>query len=301
MAHAERGQGGPHEQSGVAVASDDANPTLRRRELAFLLRKLRTDRGLTVDEVAQRLLVSPTKISRLETGRTGASARDIRDLCNLYQVTDQAEQERLMTLAREGKQRAWWQQQALPYADYIGLEAEASSISDFNSDVVSGLLQTEEYARAIFGIAVPPLDRATLEQRVEARAKRQDLLTRDDSPLFHCILDEAALRRHVGGSAVMRAQLERIIETADLPKVTVQLIPLEVGAHPGMASAFDILEFAESTVNDVVYIEGIFGRIYLESAADLNIHRQLFSRLRSVALNPEDTITLIKRIATTYG
>jgi transcriptional regulator with XRE-family HTH domain len=290
------GKGQVTEHPGVKVASDDANPTLRRRELGFLLRKLRTDRGLTVDEVTKRLLVSPTKISRLETGRTGASARDVRDLCDLYQVTDQAEREQLMTLAREGKQRAWWQQEALPYATYIGLEAEATSISDYNPDVVSGLLQTEEYARALFGIAVPPLDRATLEQRVEARIKRQDLLTQDNGPLFHCILDEAALRRHVGGSAAMRVQLERIIEIADLPKVIIQLIPLEVGAYPGMGSAFDILEFEERMVNDVVYVEGIFGDIYLESAGDLDRCKQLFARLRSAALNPEDSIALTARI-----
>lgn len=294
------GNGSSHEHPGVKVASDDANPTLRRRELGFLLRKLRTDQGLTVDEVTKRLLVSPTKISRLETGRTGASARDIRDLCDLYQVADQAERERLMTLAREGKQRAWWQRSALPYGTYIGLEAEATSISDYNSDIVSGLLQTEEYARALFEIAVPPLDPAAFEQRVEARIKRQSLLTEDNGPQFHCVLDEAALRRHVGGSVVMRAQLERIIETADLPKVTIQLIPSEFGAYPGMGSAFDILEFEEHMVNDVVYVEGIFGDIYLEGAADLDRCKQLFSRLRSIALNPEDSIALIAQISTIY-
>jgi transcriptional regulator with XRE-family HTH domain len=295
------GNGSSPEHPGVKVASDDANPTLRRRELGFLLRKLRTDRGLTLDEVAEYLLVSPTKISRLETGRTGASARDIRDLANLFQITDQAERERLMTLAREGKQRAWWQQYSLPYATYVGLEAEATSISDYNSGIISGLLQTEEYARAMFGTAVPPLDRATLEQRVEARTKRQKLLMQDNGPLFHCILDEAALRRHVGGPSVMKAQLEHLIGAADLPSVTLQLIPLEAGAHPGMANAFNILEFTEGAINDLVYIESFYGRMYLESAADLDLHKQLFSRLRSIALSPGRTTTLIARIATTYN
>lgn len=289
-----------HERHGTRVASD-TNPTLRRRELGFLLRKLRTDRGLSVDEVTKRLLFSATKISRLETGRAGASPRDIRDLCVLYEVTDPAERERLMTLAREGKQRAWWQEYALPYATYVGLEAEAASISDYDSGVITGLLQVEGYARAMFETAVPPLDRATIEQRVEARIKRQALLTQDEGPFFHSILDEGALRRHVGGSAVMRAQMERIVEVASLPKVTFQLIPVELGAHAAMDSTFVILEFDEPMVNDVVYVEGLVGNIYLESAADLERYKRVFSRLRSIALSPEDSIALVTRIAAAYG
>ena len=281
--------------------ASDTNPTLRRRELGFLLRKLRTDRGLSVDEVTKRLLFSATKISRLETGRAGASPRDIRDLCVLYEVTDPAERERLMTLAREGKQRAWWQEYALPYATYVGLEAEAASISDYDSGVITGLLQVEGYARAMFETAVPPLDRATIEQRVEARIKRQALLTQDEGPFFHSILDEGALRRHVGGSAVMRAQMERIVEVASLPKVTFQLIPVELGAHAAMDSTFVILEFDEPMVNDVVYVEGLVGNIYLESAADLERYKRVFSRLRSIALSPEDSIALVTRIAAAYG
>jgi len=294
------GHSSSYEHHGTKVASDDANPTLRRRELGFLLRRLRNDRGLSVEEVTARLLISATKVSRLETGRAGASPRDIRDLCDLYQVTDPAERERLMALAREGKQRAWWQRYALPYATYVGLEAEATSISDYNSDVVTGLFQVEDYARAIFEVAEPPLDRSTIEQRVEARIKRQVLLTQDDGPMFHCILDESALRHNVGGSAVMRAQLERIIEVASLPKVTFQLIPLEIGAHPAMDSTFVILEFEEPTVNDVVYVEGLVGNIYFESTTDLNRYKQMFSRLRSIALSPEGSITLVTRIAATY-
>ncbi len=247
-----------------------------------------------------RLLCSATKISRLETGRAGASPRDIRDLCDLYEVTDPVERERLMTLARAGKQRAWWQEFALPYATYVGLEAEAASISDYNSDIVTGLLQVADYARSMFEAAEPPLDRATIGQRVEARIRRQVLLTQDGSPHFHCILDEGALRRPVGGSAVMRAQLERIIEVASLPKVTFQLIPLDLGAHPALDSTFVILEFEEPMVNDVVYVEGFVGNIYLENAADLERYKQMFSRLRSMALDPADSIALVARIAATY-
>lgn len=282
------------------MATGGTNPTLRRRELGFLLRKLRTDRGLTVEDVTERLLFSSAKLSRLETGRAGATPRDMRDLCNLYAVTDPAERERLMTLAREGKQRAWWQEYALPYAPYVGLEAEAASISDYNSDVVTGQFQIESYARAIFESSEPPLDPATIEQRVEARLRRQALLTQDDGPLFHSILDEGALRRPIGGWAVMRAQLERIMEIAGFPKVTFQLIPLDIGAHPAMDSTFVILEFEKTMVNDVVYVEGVVGNLYLEGAADLERYKQMFFRLRSIALNPEDSIAAVARIAATY-
>ena len=206
-----------------------------------------------------------------------------------------------MTLAREGKQRGWWQEYALPYATYVGLEADAASISEYNSDLVTGLLQVEGYARAILrAVAEPPLDDATVEQRVEARIKRQVLLTKDDGPSFHCILDEGALHRPVGGPAVMRAQLARIIELARLPRVTFQLIPLDVGAHPGLGSTFIILDFEKSMVNDVVYVEGLVGNVYLEGAADLERYRRVFSRLHSIALSPEDSIAAVRRIVAIY-
>jgi transcriptional regulator with XRE-family HTH domain len=265
-----------------------------------LLRQLRTERGLSIDEVTERAMFSATKLSRLETGRVGASPRDIRDLCIVYGITDPADRERLMVLAREGKQRAWWQQSDLPYATYIGLEAEAASISDYNTDVVTGLLQVEGYARAIFESGDPPLEAAVLERRVEARIRRRSLLTRDDAPPLHCIMDESALRRPIGGPAVMRAQLERIIEVASLPKVTYQLIPFVAGAHPGLDSNFVILEFSKPMVNDVVYVEGVVGNIYLESAAELERYKRIFSRLQSIALDPESSVAMVERIAATY-
>ena len=207
-----------------------------------------------------------------------------------------------MALAREGKQRAWWQEFDLPYAHatYIGLEAEAVSIRDYNTDVVNGLLQVEGYARAIFETAEPPLDPATIDQRIEARHRRQALLTREDGPDVHVILDEGALHRPVGGPAVMRAQIARIIEVADFPRVTFQLIPLKIGAHPALASTFVTLDFNKQSVNDVVYVEGAVGNIYFESAADLQRYRNLFSRLETIALNPEESIALAETIALTY-
>lgn len=267
-----------------------------------MLRRLRTERGLSVEDVTSRAMFSPTKLSRLETGRVGASPRDIRDLCIVYGITDTAERERLADLAREGKQRAWWQQYDLPYATYIGLETEATSISDYDSDIVPGILQVEGYARAIFETGDPPLDNAGIEQRTEARMRRQALLTRDEGPLsqYTLIVDEGALRRPIGSAAVMRAQLARIIEAASLHKVTFQVIPFGVGAHPGLQSNFVILEFDKATVNDVVYVEGAVGNIYLESAADLVRYKRILSRLQSIALDPEGSVAMVARIAETY-
>ena len=281
------------------MASEN-NPTLRRRQLGFLLRQLRAERGLSIDDVTERAMFSATKLSRLETGRVGASPRDIRDLCIVYGITDPAERDRLMALAREGKQRAWWQQFDLPYATYVGLEAEATSISQFESDIVPGLLQVEPYARAIFESADPPLDTPAINRRIEARIRRQALLGRDDGPLLHCIVDEAALRRPIGGPAVMRAQLAQIVESAGLPRVTFQVIPFAVGAHPGLDSNFAILEIADPAVNDVVYVEGAVGNIYLETAADLERYRRIFSRLQSIALDPESSVAMATRIAAAY-
>jgi transcriptional regulator with XRE-family HTH domain len=283
------------------VASE-SNPTLRRRELGYLLRHLRTERGLTVEEVAERAMFSATKLSRLETGRVGASPRDIRDLCLVYGITDTAERERLMALAREGKQRAWWQQYDLPYETYVGLEIEAAGISDYNTDIVPGPLQIEAYARAVIRAGDPPLDDAAIDQRTEARMRRQTLLTRDDTPLsrYNAIVDEGALRRPVGGTSVMQAQLAHIIEVASLPKVAFQVIPLAVGAHPGLQSNFVILEFRNPTVNDVVYVEGAIGNIYLESSADLTRYKRMLSQLQTIALDPEDSVAMVARIADTY-
>jgi transcriptional regulator with XRE-family HTH domain len=284
---------------GTKVANE-GNPTLRRRELGFLLRQLRTDRGLSVDVVAERAMFSQTKISRLETGRVGASPRDIRDLLLVYGITDPAKREQLMALAREGKQRAWWQALDPPYATYVGLEAEASLIRDYNTDIVNGLLQVEEYARAILEAGEPPQDPGTIDNRADVRMKRQALLTRDGGPAFRFILDEGALHRPVGGPAVMRAQLAHLIEVAKLPSVMFRVIPLSIGAHPALDSVFAIVDSGNASVNDVVYVEGAVGNIYLESAADLERYRKMWSRLETIALSQEDSASLVSSIVSNY-
>jgi transcriptional regulator with XRE-family HTH domain len=277
------------------------SPTVRRRELGALLRALRNEKGFTVEQVAARLLCSPSKVSRMETGHGIATPRDIRDLCDFYDVTDLAERDRMMQLSHDGKQQGWWQSYDLPYSTYVGLEAEAVSISDFQSSVVPGLLQTADYARAGHEGAMPRLSLEEIDRRIEAKLTRQNLLTQPDPPLFNAVLDEAVLHRQVGGPRSMQAQLEHLIEITDLPNVTVQVIPFTFGAHPGVESNFNILDMRAPTPG-VVFVEGLVGFLYLERADDLERYHTIFDRLQSIALSPKDTINLIVKIrANTRG
>jgi transcriptional regulator with XRE-family HTH domain len=271
------------------------SPTVRRRELGALLRSLRNEKGLTVDQVATSLMCSPSKVSRMETGHGAATPRDIRDLCNLYGVTDEAERDRMMKLSHEGKQQGWWQSYDLPYSTYVGLEAEAVAISDFQSSVVPGLLQTAEYARAGHEGAMPRLSPDQIERQIEAKLTRQSLLTQERPPSFRAVLDEAVLHREVGGPKVMKAQLERLIEVACLPNVTIQVIPFTFGAHPAVESNFNILEMPAWT-RGVVFVEGLVGSIYLEKDDDLKRYQKIFEQLQTIALSPKDTISVIAKV-----
>jgi len=275
------------------------SPTLRRRELGALLRAHRLDLGLTVDQVAERLLCSPSKVSRMETGQRGATQRDVRDLCALYGITGEEECARLMTLAREGKEQGWWQPFELPYSTYVGLEQEALSMRIYQSAVVPGLLQTGSYARAVHRAWVPEFDPQVIEQRIEERATRQQLLTRPDSPQIAIVLDEAVLLRPIGGAAVMYEQLGMILEICEQPNVTVQIMPFAAGAHPALESDFVILNFGRTP--SVVYVEGLVGQIYLDRAQDVQRYLQVFDRLCVMALSPKDSTDLMMKVRETYN
>lgn len=279
--------------------AEAGNPTVRRRELGVLLRALRTEKGLTVEQVAEQLLCSTSKVSRMETGHGVATPRDIRDLCNLYQVTDRAERDRLMTLARQSKEQAWWQSYDLAYGTYVGLEAEAVAISAFQSSVVHGLLHTADYARAGHEGAMPRLDPGQIEMQIEAKLTRQSILTRPSPARLAVILDEAALRRMVGGPQVMAAQLAKILEVSSLPNVTVRVIPFAKGFHPALESNFTILELQAPTPG-VVFVEGLIGSVYLERPEDLKRYREIFDRLQSIAFSPQDTADLIAHLSCEY-
>jgi transcriptional regulator with XRE-family HTH domain len=265
-----------------------------------MLRALRTEAGLTVEQVAESLLCSPSKVSRLETGHRGASARDIRDLSDLYQV-DPAQREHLAELARESKVQAWWQPYGLPYETYVGLETEALCISDFESGVFPGLLQTPDYTRVIHESGMPKLSSDVIEQRIEVRLVRQAALTREEPapPKLDAIIDEAVLHRPVGGPEVMRAQIDRVIAACELPNVTVRVLPFAAGAHPALDSTFILLEF-EEPVPGVVYVEGLVGHLLLERAVDVQRYRQVFERLRTTSLDEQKSLDLMSSMRAVY-
>lgn len=275
------------------------NPTVRRRELGGLLRKLRVNKGLKVEQVADFLGVSTSKVSRLETGQRGVSARDICTLCDLYEVDDDQRQH-LTELAREGKQRAWWQPLGLPYTTYIGLEAEAASISDYGLGIMPGLLQTADYARAVVQAAVPKWEPDVVEQRVAGRMARQHLLFSENPPHFEAVVGESVLHRVVGSPAVMRAQLKRLLELADLPRVTLRVIPYDSGALPAGNNKFIILRFASPTISDVVFIEGLTGDLYLEDPHEVEVYNATFRTLIHMAASPDITQEIIRTMIVHY-
>jgi transcriptional regulator with XRE-family HTH domain len=284
------------------VSSGNINPTVRRRRLGSELRKLREDTGMTAEAVAAKLLVSQSKISRLENGRRSISPRDVRDLCEAYGVTDQAHIEGLMAMARESRQRGWWHAFGdLPYSVYIGLEQEASSIRNYESLLIPGLLQTPEYAEAcVWGIE-PDKDREAVQRRVDVRMKRQERILGEDPVEFWAVIDEAALHRMVGDRGIMRQQLEQLQSYCELQHVNLQVLAFEAGAHPGMSGAFSILEFPESADTAVVYLEGVTSDLYLEKESDVRRYTGLYEHLRATALSVADTRRLIARLAKEYA
>jgi transcriptional regulator with XRE-family HTH domain len=275
------------------------SPTVRRRELGALLRGLRLKQRLTVERAAEQLMFSMSKLSRIETGHGVPTARDLRDLCELYSVTGEAERDRMAKLAAEGRQQAWWQSYDLGYETYAGLEAEASAISAFQSSVIHGLLQTAEYARAGHESAMPKLDPDQIDLQIEAKLTRQHLLTGVRPPRLAVVLDEAALRRMTGGHLVMAAQLAKILDISARPGVTVQVLPFELGSHPALESNFTILDLP-GQAPDVVFVEGLIGSTYLERADDLKRYREIFCKLQSMALNSQDTAELIAQLIRSY-
>jgi transcriptional regulator with XRE-family HTH domain len=275
------------------------SPTIRRRELGAMLRALRQEQGLTVDQVAERLLCSPSKVSRMETGQRGATLRDVRDLAKIYGLTDQAKVDNLMGLARAGREHGWWQSYNLDFATYVGLEEAAVSLSFYMPMLIPGLLQTPGYVRALHEADMQNYTPERVEAAVEVRLKRQQILTRNPPLQLSVVLDEAVLHRVVGGPVAMGEQLDRLIETGKLTNVTINVIPFTVGAHPAMDSLFEILDFGD-TAPQVVYVEGLMGYIYLDRAQDISRYAQVFDHLRSLALTSEESAVLIAKIRAQY-
>jgi transcriptional regulator with XRE-family HTH domain len=268
---------------GSPPGGSGAGPTVLRIALGTHLRQLRETSGLTTAQAADVIRATPSKISRLENGRSAARQRDIADLLTLYGVTDQAEQEQVLALTRQAAVPGWWQ----PYNDvlpkwlelYIGLEEAASVIRSYEVQFVHGLLQTEDYARAVISITHMGASAEEIERRVSLRLRRQRLLTGPRAPQLWAVVDEAALRRSPDNSKVMRGQLEHLLELTALPNVTVQVIPFDSGAHAAAGGPFTILRFPELDLPDVVYLEQLNSSLYLDQPDEVSGYLTVMDRL----------------------
>jgi transcriptional regulator with XRE-family HTH domain len=278
------------------------SPTVRRRRLRYELRRLREERGLTIEQVQEQSggdLRGPT-ISRWETGERSIRPTDLRLLMDIYGIQGE-QREALLTLARQAKERGWWQtySSAVPewFQVYVGLEAEASQIHRYDAELVPGVLQTPDYYRAFIQAAPAAGNDEEIERKVAVRSTRGQLLTSDEPPEFWAVLNEAVIRRIAGGPQVMREQLNHIAEMAKLPHVTVQVLPFSSGMHPAMDGSFIILGFPETADPDVVYLESQTGSLYLEEAPATERYARMFSHLIAKALDPDESRRLITRAA----
>jgi len=279
---------------------EPASPTVRRWELAKHLRALRASRGLSIEQVASELLCSPSKISRIENAVRAPTQRDVRDLSRIYEVSDETGRE-LMELARESKQRAWWQiydEVVSRASTYIDLEEAATEISWYETIRIPGLLQTPDYTRAIMRALFPSMGPEGLDQYAASRAERQNRLIAKPPLRLWAILDEAAVRRQVGGPKVLYDQLQRLIEVAQqFPNVTLQLVPFTAGGHAGMDGSFSIMTFPQGSLSDIIYIENRTGNIFLDRESDLQVFREVLNYLRATAANPDESLDLLEHIA----
>jgi len=286
-----------------APGTDDpaVGGVILRMLLGAELRRLREAADVTSEQAGYAIRASRSKISRMETGQVGFKTRDVTDLLALYGVTDEQVQSRFLHLAHESSRPDWWAKYSdiLPgwFENYLGLESASSAIRAFEVQFVHGLFQTEDYARAVTRLGHKTAPAAEIEHRVGLRVKRQELLTRADPPRIWSVMDEAALRRPVGGSAVMRAQLHRLIQVAKMPQVTVQVVPFAGGGHAGASGSFTVLRFEEQDLPDVVYIEQLTGAAYLEQRADVEHYLEVMDELSAKALTPAATARFIEQVA----
>jgi DNA-binding XRE family transcriptional regulator len=264
------------------------------------LRRLRTDMGLSREEAAQAIRASEWKIHRLENGQVGFKERDLADLLERYEVSDPDEVDEILTLAREANTPGWWQHygDVLPpwFRTYVDLESAATLIRTYEGQFVPGLLQTDDYMRAV--VRGAHLDESSEEvgRRVRLRMARQTLLTREHPPRLWAVVDEAALRRPVGGPGVMKRQLERLLDATELPNVTLQVLPLDTGAHPAMVGSFSVLRFPDQELPDVVYLEHLTGASYLNKPDEVDQYLHVMESICVRAAAPDQTVELLNRL-----
>jgi DNA-binding XRE family transcriptional regulator len=284
-------------------AQGGGGPTVQRMLVGAKLRRLRTDLGLSREEAAEAIRASEWKIHRLENGQVGFKERDLVDLLARYQVRDPAEVGELLAMAREANAPGWWQRygDVLPqwFRAYVDLESAASLIRTYEGQFIPGLLQTDDYMRAVVHGAHLEDSGEEVGRRVRLRMARQTLLTREQPPRLWAVVDEAALRRPVGGREVMRGQVERLIEAAKLPNVTLQVLPFGVGAHSAMLGAFSILRFADRELPDVVYLEHLTGALYLDRRDEVERYLDVMELLCVDSEPPAKTVDLLTKILNT--
>jgi Domain of unknown function (DUF5753)/Helix-turn-helix domain len=275
-------------------------PTVRRMLVGSQLRRLRTEAGISREQAGEAIRASEWKIHRLENGQVGFKDRDIIDLLALYGVTDPEETAAIATMAREANAPGWWQQYGdlLPqwFRAYVDLESAAALIRTYEGQLVPGLLQTTGYMRAVIRGAQLNQSPEEAERRVALRLTRQQLLERADAPLLWAVVDEAALRRPIGGREVMRAQLERLIDATKLPNVTLQILSYGAGAHPALVGAFSILRFADGELPDVVYLEHLTNAVYLDRREDLDQYLHVMETISVRAEPPDKTVEVLNNI-----
>ena len=281
--------------------SGPSGPTVRRLVVGSQLRRLREAAGITRDAAGYAIRGSESKISRLELGRVSFKQRDIIDLLTLYGIAEDDERvEALVTLAEEANQPGWWHRyddvMAKWFQTYIGLEEAADYIRTYEIQFVPGLLQTEDYARAVVSVGSPQDSDREVEAKVKVRMERQRILDRDRPPTIWAVIDEAALRRPIGGRRVMRGQIEHLLDLMKRPNISVQVVPFRQGGHAAESGAFTILRFDGEDLPDVVYLEQLVSALYLDKREQVDRYAQTMVRLTGEAPPPEDTADLLARI-----
>jgi Domain of unknown function (DUF5753)/Helix-turn-helix domain len=278
-----------------------SGPTVPRMILGNQLHRFREDAGISPDRAGYEIRASRSKISRMENGRVGFKERDVADLLDLYGITDEETRAGLMTLARQANSPGWWSKYGGDimtdwFEEYLGLEAAASVIRTFELQFVHGLFQTEAYARAVTLLGNTAAPTEEIDRRVSLRLKRQDLLTGPAPTRVWAVIDEGALRRPVGGRAVMRGQLQRLIEAAEMPRVTIQVVPFSRGGHAAAGGSFTVLRFEAEDVPDVVYIEQLTSALYLDKREDVDHYLEVVNHLSTEALTPVQTAQFLAEI-----
>ena len=286
--------------------SDNPGPAVQRRRLRAELRRARLDTGLTQEQVATAMDWSLSKLIRIENGSVNISTNDLKAILQHYKITDEGRIAELVALSRAARERSWWstyRDSAPPrLLQLIEYEAAAYIARNFQPLVVPGLLQTEEYARMSTLQLDPQMSASRVEAFIEIRMKRQELLQRADAPLLFFIMDEPVVRRVVGGKAVMRRQLERMIDVSDLPNVTIEIVPFSAGLLPGLQGQFLIYEFPDAADDDVLYLEDGRGALLTRDNTDEVLKlREEFERLREASLGPEGSIEFMRRLAGELG